>query len=164
MGKILELLKKVNRKFINTRTFVVGIGILLLSIAVLAALFTYNLELVTSNGVTDWGAFLSLYWEQFFNLLLYLVAQGATSLTFEGWLSIGIVEVVVETVISVLGILVTGFTVAGITSYLVEKVLRRLMGMNLPKLKGHTVVCGWNDSAKLIVKKFTMKTQMSRLF
>ncbi len=149
MGNILGLIKKLNKKVLNFKTVIITVFVLLAGLLLLASVVTYNLE-----AVTDWNSFISTVGSEFGNLIMYLIGgSGSASITYEGWLSVGVVKVIFKTILSALGILVTGFTVAAITSYLVEKILRRLMGMGLPTLAGHTLVCGWNSSADLIVKR-----------
>ncbi|MCK5743531.1 MAG: NAD-binding protein [Caldisericia bacterium] len=149
MDNILGLIKKLNKKVLNFKTVIITVFVLLAGLLLLASVVTYNLK-----AVTDWSSFISTVGSEFWNLIIYLVGGAkAASITHEGWLSIGIFKVIFKTILSTFGILVTGFTVAAITSYLVEKVLRRLMGMGLPTLAGHTLVCGWNSSADLIVKR-----------
>jgi len=149
VNRIQKLLSKFNKKLLGVRTVVISIVTVLVSMFILASVVTINLNLVVS-----WSSYWQNIWGQFWNLIVYLIGgRFATSITFEGWLSIGIIKVAFKTIISALSVLVTGFTVAAITSYMVEKILRRLMGMSLPVLMKHTVVCGWNPSAELIVKR-----------
>ncbi|MEZ4812544.1 MAG: NAD-binding protein [Caldisericia bacterium] len=148
MDNLLRLFKKINKRFLSLKTILVTILVVIIGLFLLASFVTYNLDVVV-----DLSSFSANVWVQFLNLIMHLLGAGAESIPYEGWLSIGVVEVVFKTILSALGILVTGFTVAAITSYLVEKVLRRLMGMGLPALSNHTVVCGWNASADLIVKR-----------
>ncbi len=149
MNNLLRLFKKINKRFLTKKTVILTVLILLVGLFILASFVTFNLD-----AVTNWDTFAGHIWSEFWNLIIYLIGGAkAASITYEGWLKIGIVTVIFKTILSALGVLVTGFTVAAITSYLVEKVLRRLMGMGLPVLSNHTVVCGWNASADLIVKR-----------
>lgn len=147
--RILQVLGKFNKKLLGARTITISTVIVLVSMFVLASVVTMNLDIVNS-----WASFWQNILGQFWNLIIYLIGgKSATSIPYEGWLSLGIVKVAFKTIISTLSILVTGITVAAITSYMVEKILRRLMGMSLPVLVKHTLVCGWNQSAELIVKR-----------
>jgi voltage-gated potassium channel len=64
---------------------------------------------------------------------------------------------VIKGTISLVSLFFTGIVIAMITSFFFEKVLRRFSGMEIQNVKGHTIVCGWNDIGEHIINNIIME-------
>jgi voltage-gated potassium channel len=90
------------------------------------------------------GSFLDSLW----TILFTLIGQGefATSpRTFAGRM--------VVFILSIVGVAMLGVIFSELIQRLMSSKLKELMGMSHCKFKGHTIICGWNEGARLILKE-----------
>jgi voltage-gated potassium channel len=109
------------------------------------------------GGLLFGSAYLVWYQEQnfqgpyinaFWSVLFTLIGQGEFATnprTFSGRL--------IVFVLSIIGVALLGVVFSEIMQRLMASKLRELMGMSRCKYAGHTLICGWNERGRLILRE-----------
>jgi voltage-gated potassium channel len=97
--------------------------------------------------ITEGGLFLKNY----YSIILYLFTNKASQLGA----STSFLGDIIRGIVSIMSLIFTGLVIAIISSYFFEKVLRRFSGMEIPKISGHTMICGWNEIGNRIIETIT---------
>jgi len=128
------ILKKINPRLLGYRQ------VLLVFVIFSGIIFTISII----GSIVRKIPFLEFLYRAFLNV----ISGGWTSLP-DGW---G-VDNLTRTVLFILGLVFTAIVLTSVSGYFLNKYLRRIMGTTLPKIEGHTIICGFNDSARVIIEK-----------